>query len=71
MSVANNPLVFADDRDTIEAARDYLAELVRNASLDGDAPRGQVLALMVLQGPLDHLAKKNSSLIVNPAERVL
>jgi hypothetical protein len=55
---SGNPLVFEDDRDTLEAARDYLAELVRAAALDGEAPRGRVLALQVLQGPLEHLAKK-------------
>jgi hypothetical protein len=71
MSISNNPLIFEDDRDTIEATRDYLRELVRVGALDGEAPRGRILGLQVAQSALDHLAKKSSSLIVNGENRVL
>lgn len=62
---SGNPLIFEDDRDTIEATRDYLAELVRLGGLDAAVPRGCILSLQVAQRALDHLAKKNASTIVN------
>lgn len=62
---SGNPLIFEDDRDTIEATRDYLSELVRLGGLDAAVPRGRILSLQVAQRALDHLAKKNASTIVN------
>lgn len=64
-AMSGNPLVFEDDRDTIEATRDYLSELVRLGGLDAAVPRGCILSLQVAQRALDHLAKKNASTIVN------
>lgn len=53
-----NPLIFDDSRDTLEAVRDYLAELVRVGELDADMPRGRVLSLQVAQRAVAHVAQK-------------
>jgi hypothetical protein len=66
-----NPLIFEDDRDTIEATRDYLSELVRAGAMDLSAPRGRILSLQVAHSALDHLAKKVPSLVVNPENHML
>lgn len=68
---SGNPLIFEDDRDTIEATRDYLAELVRAGALDSEVPRGRILGLQVAQRALDHLAKKIGSPIVNGQNHML
>lgn len=68
---SGNPLIFEDDRDTIEATRDYLRELVRVGALDVEVPRGRVLSLQVAQRALEHLAKKVPSTIVNAQNRML